>query len=111
MIGSEMGASLINALVSLGQSGNRAQFRRAFAAATMNDAFNFLSYVTILPLEICTGLMERLSGWLVQPLSGVHTGEFKTLQYLTDPVLNKIVQVSAGFRWKNGSGFDKTWKI
>lgn len=52
MLGSEMGASFMNALISLGQSANRDQFRRAFAAATMNDIYNFLCYIAILPIEI-----------------------------------------------------------
>ncbi|CAD5235647.1 unnamed protein product [Bursaphelenchus xylophilus] len=93
MIGSEIGASLINALVSLGQSGNRDQFRRAFAAATMNDVYNLMNFASVLPLEMATGFMEWFSGVLVKPLSNVKTGEIKTLQYLTDPVLSLIVQI------------------
>lgn len=55
MMGAEMGSSFMNALVSLGQSGNRDQFRRAFAATTMNDVYNFLCYFALLPLELLTG--------------------------------------------------------
>lgn len=60
MLGAEMGASLINALISLTQSGNRDQFRRAFAAVTVNDVFNFLSYFIVLPIEIATGKASAL---------------------------------------------------
>ena len=55
MLGAEIGASVINALVSLGQVGDRDQFRRAFAACTMNDVYNFLCYFILLPVEISTG--------------------------------------------------------
>ena len=55
MFGAEMGASIMNALISLTQSGDRSQFRRAFAAATMNDIYNFLCYLVFLPLEIIAG--------------------------------------------------------
>ncbi|CAD5235646.1 unnamed protein product [Bursaphelenchus xylophilus] len=93
MIGAEIGASLMNALVSLGHSGDRDEFRRAFAAATMNDIFNLLNFITVLPLEMTTGFMEWLSGILVMPLSGVKASEVKTLRYLTDPLLNLVVQI------------------
>lgn len=59
LIGSEMGSSLMNVLISMGQSGNRAQFRRAFAAASMNDAFNLMNYLTVLPLEISFNLLGK----------------------------------------------------
>ena len=55
MLGAEMGGSLTNALISLTQSGHRDQFRRAFAAVTLNDVFNFLSYFIFLPIEMATG--------------------------------------------------------
>uniref|UniRef100_A0A914E840 Uncharacterized protein n=1 Tax=Acrobeloides nanus TaxID=290746 RepID=A0A914E840_9BILA len=94
MLGSEMGASLINALVSLTQVGNRDQFRRAFAAVTVNDVFNFLSYFILMPIEVGTGVIEKISGAIVQPLSGVKASEIKTLNFLTDPVLNYIIRIN-----------------
>uniref|UniRef100_A0A914E088 Uncharacterized protein n=1 Tax=Acrobeloides nanus TaxID=290746 RepID=A0A914E088_9BILA len=96
MLGSEMGASLINALVSLTQVGNRDQFRRAFAAVTVNDVFNFLSYFILMPIEVGTGVIEKISGAIVQPLSGVKASEIKTLNFLTDPVLNYIIRALLG---------------
>ena len=93
MMGAEIGASFFNALISLGQSGNRDQFRRAFAAATMNDIFNFLCYLVILPLELATGIIEKLSAIFVGPLSGAQGKRFDTLNVITDPILHKIVQL------------------
>ncbi|KAE9548756.1 hypothetical protein FO519_008029 [Halicephalobus sp. NKZ332] len=93
MMGSEMGASIMNALISLTQSGNRAQFRRAFAAATLNDIFNFLCFLIILPIEILFKPIEKFSEVLVSPLENVHTGKIKTLNFFTDPLLEKIIQI------------------
>ncbi|CAD5205988.1 unnamed protein product [Bursaphelenchus okinawaensis] len=93
IIGSEMGASLTNVLISMGQSGDRNKFRRSFAAATLNDAFNVLNYLTLLPLEICTGVIEGLSARMVQPLATTQAGEIKTLNMLTDPLLELIVYI------------------
>uniref|UniRef100_A0A1I7ZGU3 Na/Pi cotransporter n=1 Tax=Steinernema glaseri TaxID=37863 RepID=A0A1I7ZGU3_9BILA len=55
MMGAEMGSSIMNALISLTQSGDPQQFRRAFAAATMNDVYNVCCVFTILPLEVAFG--------------------------------------------------------
>ncbi|KAI6203717.1 hypothetical protein M3Y94_00588600 [Aphelenchoides besseyi] len=93
IIGSELGASLTNALISLAQSGDRNKFRRSFAAATMNDAFNILNYMVLLPCEISFGVVEKLSAMMVQPLVGTKGAELKTLNLLTDPLLEEIVHI------------------
>ncbi|KAI6210865.1 Sodium-dependent inorganic phosphate transporter [Aphelenchoides besseyi] len=90
-----MGSSLMNVLVSLGQSGDRRAFGRAFSAATLSDAFNLMNYLTVLPVEISFGVLEKLSGLIVQPLSKAKTSEFKTLQLFTEPLLSRIVQVDS----------------
>lgn len=89
-----MGASIMNALISLTQSANRSQFRRAFAAATMNDIFNFLCFFILLPIEILFAPVEKLSNLAVSPLSNVKAEKIKTLNALMDPLMTLIVQVS-----------------
>ena len=37
--------------------------------------------------------VERLSALIVSPLSHIHTGQIKTLNALTDPLLDRIIQV------------------
>ncbi|KAI6218648.1 hypothetical protein M3Y99_01697200 [Aphelenchoides fujianensis] len=95
MIGTEIGGSVLNVLVSMAQSGDRDQFRRAFAAATMNDVFNLLNYVVILPLEITTGLIERTSGFLVRPLSHARNARLRTLEAITTPLLQLVIQIDS----------------
>lgn len=54
-MGANIGTSITNTLVSFTQCSNRNEFRRAFAAATIHDMFNYLSVMTFLPLEVATG--------------------------------------------------------
>ena len=54
-MGANIGTSVTNTIVSLAQSGDRNQFRRAFAGATVHDMFNWLSVLILLPLEAITG--------------------------------------------------------
>ncbi len=68
-MGANIGTTVTNTLVSLGHIRQSAEFRRAFAAATVHDFFNVLAVALLLPLEIFFGIIsgtaERISGRLV----------------------------------------------
>lgn len=55
IMGANIGTSVTNTIVSLAQSPNRDEFRRAFAGATVHDMFNWLSVIVLLPIESATG--------------------------------------------------------
>ena len=64
VMGANLGTTITNTLVSFGHVGNREEFRRAFAAATVHDGFNLLSILIFLPLEMGvrrSGTPERRS--------------------------------------------------
>uniref|UniRef100_A0A8R1I1R5 Uncharacterized protein n=1 Tax=Caenorhabditis japonica TaxID=281687 RepID=A0A8R1I1R5_CAEJA len=92
MIGSELGSSLVNAMVSLAYSGKPEQFKRAFSAAILGDVFNICGLFVIFPMEMFTGLIEKVSWWIVDPLISEQGLSFKTLELLTDPINQIILQ-------------------
>jgi sodium-dependent phosphate cotransporter len=53
-MGANIGTSITNTIVSLTQAGDRNQFRRAFAGATVHDMFNWLTVITLLIVEVTT---------------------------------------------------------
>ena len=57
IMGANLGTSVTNSIVSLGYMKNQANFRIAFAAATIHDLFNFLTVLVMLPLEMATGIL------------------------------------------------------
>lgn len=59
VMGSNIGTTVTNTLVSLAHIGRPDEFQRAFAAATCHDFFNFLTVAVLLPLELATGYLER----------------------------------------------------
>ena len=65
IMGANIGTSVTNTIVSIGQIGDREQFRRAFAGATIHDIFNILSVIVLLPLELITGYLFELTKALV----------------------------------------------
>lgn len=54
-MGANIGTSVTNTLVSIGQITDVGDFRRAFAGATVHDMFNWLAVIVLLPLEVLTG--------------------------------------------------------
>ena len=55
IMGANIGTSVTNTIVSLGQIADKNEFRRAFAGATVHDIFNWLSVCVLLPLEVIVG--------------------------------------------------------
>ena len=60
VMGANIGTSVTNTIVSFTQIGDRNEFRRAFAAATVHDMFNWLTVIVLFVVEI-TGSNEILS--------------------------------------------------
>ena len=58
VMGANIGTSVTNTFVSMGQIGDRNNFQRAFAAATVHDMFNWLTVLILLPLEMASGYLE-----------------------------------------------------
>lgn len=59
VMGANIGTSVTNTIVSIGQITNKNDFRRAFAGATVHDMFNWLTVLVLLPLESATGTEIR----------------------------------------------------
>ncbi|KAK3879523.1 hypothetical protein Pcinc_015915 [Petrolisthes cinctipes] len=107
ILGSNIGTSVTNTIVSLTQVGDRNEFRRAFAGATVHDMFNWLSVITFLIIELITGVLEYVSGALVSDLSWVNGGgEVKILKYITEPFTKVIIQLDKDVLhdWSLGTG-------
>ena len=68
IIGSNMGTSVTNTLVSLGHIARPDEFRRAFAAATVHDFFNLILVVVFFPLQLLTNVLGRVSSVLAEAL-------------------------------------------
>jgi solute carrier family 34 (sodium-dependent phosphate cotransporter) len=61
IMGANIGTTVTNTIVSLGHMGQPDEFRRAFAAATCHDFFNFIAVIVLLPLELVAGILSRPS--------------------------------------------------
>ena len=99
MMGANIGTSITNTIVSLGHVADKAEFQRAFNAATVHDFFNVFAVLIFLPLEIMFGLLETISGAMVSLFSIGATsevGSFNPIKALTSPLVDSMTDVLIG---------------
>lgn len=60
VMGANIGTTITNTIVALGNAHQRISFRRAFAAATVHDFFNLIAVLIFLPLEMIFGILEKI---------------------------------------------------
>lgn len=94
IMGANIGTSVTNTIVAMMQAGDRNEFRRAFAGATVHDFFNWLSVLILLPLEVATGVLFRLTQLLIDTFN-IQSGEDapELLNVITDPLTDSIIQL------------------
>lgn len=94
IMGANIGTSITNTIVAVMQAGDRNEFRRAFAGATVHDFFNWLSVLILLPLEAATGVLVLLTDLLIKSFN-IQTGEDAPdlLNVITDPLTDSIVEL------------------
>uniref|UniRef100_H2ZIG2 Sodium-dependent phosphate transport protein 2B n=1 Tax=Ciona savignyi TaxID=51511 RepID=H2ZIG2_CIOSA len=88
IMGANIGTSVTNTIVSLAQSMDVSQFRKAFAGATVHDIFNLLSVIILLPLEVASGMLEKLTNAII-----VSIPSLIFFKVITKPLTNKIIKV------------------
>ncbi|XP_072262468.1 sodium-dependent phosphate transport protein 2B isoform X2 [Pyxicephalus adspersus] len=94
IMGANIGTSVTNTIVALMQSGDRNEFRRAFAGATVHDFFNWLSVLVLLPIEIASGYLYHLTSAIVDSFN-IESGEDAPdmLKVITEPLTKGIIQL------------------
>lgn len=97
IMGANIGTSVTNTLVSIGHVGDKAEFRRAFAAATVLDMFNLIAVALFLPLEIFFHPLENMSTASAGLFLGDTSVSMKNLNFvgiLTKPASDAIAGVT-----------------
>lgn len=98
IMGSNIGTTVTNTLVSLGHVRDKAEFRRAFAAATVHDFFNLMAVAVFLPLEIMFGFLEHVALWLSTFLIGADSysmSDLNVIKELTKPFVGAVDNVTS----------------
>ncbi|GAB0188240.1 sodium-dependent phosphate transport protein 2B [Grus japonensis] len=94
IMGANIGTSVTNTIVALMQAGDRNEFRRAFAGATIHDFFNWLAVFALLPIEVISGYLYHLTNAIVESFH-LESGEDapELLKVITDPFTKLIIEL------------------
>jgi sodium-dependent phosphate cotransporter len=100
IMGANIGTSLTSTIVSLGHVRNGQEFHRAFAAATVHDAFNLTAVAIILPLELLFSPLQRtseaLASLFTHDSASVDVGSVNFMKALLSPASDLL---SASVSW------------
>ena len=99
IMGANIGTTVTNTLVSMAHMGRPEEFRRAFSVATCHDFFNYMIVVTLLPLELMTGFLQKSATSLAGMLGDVggvkYESPFKSLlKSLVGPIKDGAATLS-----------------
>lgn len=96
IMGANMGTTITNTIVSLGNLKDASAFNKSFQAATVHDFFNLFSILIFLPIEMLFHPLERIAGSMAGWFSGDADASVKDLNFIgaiTKPVSKEIVAV------------------
>ena len=100
IMGSNMGTSVTNALVAAGQINKPEEFRRAFAAAVVDDFFEICCIAVLLPLQLAFNVLGASAAFVSKQfawIGGLHT--FDPLKHVIDPVVELAIDLVLGSAW------------
>ena len=93
IMGANMGTTITNTIVSLGNIKEGPAFSRSFGAATVHDFFNLYSIILLLPIEMLFHPLERIAGALANLFVGGESASVASMNVLgkvTKPSVNWI---------------------
>lgn len=97
IMGANMGTTITNTIVSLGNLRDSAAFRKSFQAATVHDFFNLFSIVIFLPIEMLFHPLEKMAGVAAGWFAGGQSASISDVNFigaLTKPFANFVVDLA-----------------
>jgi sodium-dependent phosphate cotransporter len=92
VMGANIGTSVTNTIIAMGQMGDGDQLERAFAGATVHDMFNFLSVAVFFPLELITGYLVRITSACVKNFESKDGDKWVgPIKKIVSPLSNKVI--------------------
>ncbi len=99
ILGANVGTTVTTTLVALTFIGNRDEFRRALAASSIHDFYNWLALLIFFPIELIWHPLERLSGAITYELYGTgwlpDPSRFNIIRSMTTPVVDVVTGLTS----------------
>ncbi|MFH1891357.1 MAG: Na/Pi symporter [Candidatus Zixiibacteriota bacterium] len=100
VMGANIGTTVTNTLVSLGQIGRKSEFRRAFSAAVVHDTFNIITVIILFPIQVKFNLLGRAAEFLSNMFVGVSGAKFSSpIKVIVKPAAELVDSIVGGNPW------------
>jgi len=101
VMGANIGTTVTAKLVSLGHITRKAEFRRAFAASSVHDAFNVITVAILFPLEYFFHTLEHAATWMGRIFVNVTgiTNPENYLKKITQPTIEALADMLDKVPW------------
>lgn len=97
IMGANMGTTITNTIVSLGNLRDSGAFRKSFQAATVHDFFNLFCIVIFLPIEMLFHPLEKMAGVAAGWFAGSQSASISDANFvgaITKPVANWVIELA-----------------
>lgn len=94
IMGANIGTSVTNTIVAMGQMGDGDDLERAFTGATVHDIFNLFSVAILFPLELITGYLYRLTEAMLPESVAKGDKWVGPVKKLVGPLANRIIKAN-----------------
>lgn len=92
IMGANIGTSITNTIAALPQINRSNEFKKAFAAATVHDFFNFLSVIIIFPIQLATNFLGKFATTLEKLFEGIGGLTFLSpIKLVTKPIAKYLI--------------------
>lgn len=93
IMGANIGTAVTSTIVALGHIGNREEFQKAVAGASVHDMFNILTTIIVFLLEILTGFLSATATYLTEIIPPLDGGQMSSLLYPLRYLAALVIQV------------------
>ena len=97
VMGANIGTTVTNILVSLTHIGQKDEFEKALAGATVHDFFNLLAVIVLLPLQLTTGFLSTSATFMANSFKNIGGLSFASpIKIIIKPLENLITELCGG---------------
>ena len=97
ILGCNVGTTVTNTLVAMTHMRQDAEFKRAFAGATMHDFFNLMALIVFIPLELATGVLRTSAEALARHFYGSEAGAGASFESPIKTAVKPVVNMLKNF--------------
>jgi solute carrier family 34 (sodium-dependent phosphate cotransporter) len=95
IMGANIGTSVTNTIVAMGQMGDGEELERAFAGATVHDIFNFATVGILLPVEAAFGYLHHLTAALTKNATPTDGDSWEgPIKKIVSPLADKVIKAN-----------------